>query len=459
MTTELSPVQIDILYQDGKAQVKAGDAVFDRYFKFHDIKEVLKALKLNNIVQKELDEEIKNLYKDGIIIDVEEGGDWDSAPKPKQKNQYAEAYKKAYNKAIFKRFRVPQREFIKLLNGKMYEAFIKPIPKPVYMRFGFSGGGKFSTEKMRMIHGSLPTIIEAHNDKLDHLIPMIIAFQMSIPELRKHFGKGNWKKVCSNSISRNKIIADYLNSMQPARHGTPTKEHITEALDLPSTLLKHKFTTNSLKFLMNNCKGKWAKYKELKEFDDLYSDTVRMMVRHENEDSLSKIDPTKWSIRRLNEEHERYTRLAYKATYSADQFAWADDVHIGPFWYMGYEVIPLFNAYDIGLEGNAMNHCVGSYADLSKRGDYLVFSVRKDGIRHSTIGMHLMLEYERRHKPLPPMVLTSNESISDLKVEIISKLIHCKVRHNQHYMKFNKPIPIGDQAANLPMFIEAMINN
>ena len=258
-------------------------------------------------------------------------------------------------------------------------------------------------------------------------------------------------------MSRNKALAEFITNPRIRVNNNWTfKEGVASANKVPTTLLSHQYPVEASLFIANNMKGKWAKQTELDPIEHLFTDTVRMMARHENEETLLRIDPSKWSLRRLQEEHDKYSKLAYKATYSSDQFKWIKDVPIGPFSYKGYEVIPLFNAYDIGLEGSAMNHCVGSYADLSKRGDYLVFSVRKDGLRHSTIGMRMELEYKKAYKKQP---LTKwDPDAKHGEFEVIDVLHSVNVKFNQQYKRYNKMLDMDDPANEIPGFIERMLN-
>lgn len=465
MTQTLSPIQFTVQHINGIPSLKVTNSIDDKetvissYGRFFGIKEVLKALGLSRFVQSKIDEAMDKYVKENPVKEIN-CVSLEELCVAKRPNAYAAAYAKAHNQAIHALFRIPQRQVVKLINGKMYEAFIKPIPKEVYLRFGFGAGGKPSTRKIRKIHANLQPVIEAHNDGLYNLIPLILAFDKTIPELRGAVGKGTWKRLCANTISRNKQLAEFIfNPRRGIRDNWTFKSGVAESLDIPTSLLKHGYSTQASMFLAANMKGKWAKQKELDPIEHLFTDTVRMMTRHENEVTLARIDPTKWSLRRLEEEHEKYTRMAYKATYTTDQFNWVKDVPIGPFSFEGYDVIPLFNAFDIGLEGNMMNHCVGSYAELSKAGDYLVFSVRKNGLRHSTIGMRMNLEYAQ--VPEYPPILSFNEmkNMKEQTFKVVPRLFKLSVTFNQQYMRYNKMLDPKDPANEIPNLIERTLND
>jgi hypothetical protein len=130
-----------------------------------------------------------------------------------------------------------------------------------------------------------------------------------------------------------------------------------------------------------------------------------------------------WSVKRLKTEHEAYIKRSFLEKYSDRPFDWADKLNIGQFSYKGFEVTPLLSELEIGVEGQSMQHCVGMYAISSAKQKYLVFSVKKDGERYSTIGIR-------------------TTAVDD-------KL---QVAFDQHYMKYNQQVQ--DEIANeIPSFI------
>ncbi|MBN9499707.1 MAG: PcfJ domain-containing protein [Alphaproteobacteria bacterium] len=54
-----------------------------------------------------------------------------------------------------------------------------------------------------------------------------------------------------------------------------------------------------------------------------------------------------------------------------------------------YEVVALTSASDLVIEGNAMQHCVGGYYDVCRRGDTQILSLRRDGHRAATVEIAL----------------------------------------------------------------------
>jgi hypothetical protein len=442
------------------------DAIATKYRRFHDIAEFLTFAGIKTAVFEHVTSKLRNVPPPSceINIDEEQSKDQQSSENIVNRN-YSKVYAKVRNEAIWKYTRVPQKQFMKLVNGKMYEAFVKTIPEPLRMKLCYGRNG-FSTLKVNKVLSTLPILEQAHVDKQTHLMPFLMSSRRTPQELKVILGKGLWKKLCANTYSRNRALAesssiDYWqhNDMQ---HGD-FKREIGFLNTVPTSLLKYtSYSHGTLDWLRVNCKGIWNKPADLKRQADIFRDTARMLSAETATQSESdlQVKMINWSCKRVQEEHDLATKRTFARRYSKDQYNWSNHVHIGPFSFEGYLVTPLFNSYDIAQEGQAMQHCVGSYAYQSQRGDYIVFSVTKDGERHSTIGMFMTLElanyYQR--EPIPSFFLEANQDISAMKVEVKTKAIVLKVEFQQQYKKFNRLLDPDDKAHAIPSFIERMIN-
>ena len=397
-----SQILVNIGFENDRPFVQIGDEKFFQYRKFRDIKELLKAIKRMDAIHSDVSKEIE-AARNGSV------------------KGYAAIYKKEYNKAVYELLRCSQSKFMKLVRGKMFEAFIKPIPEDIRMKFCFGATGRLHMVRVKRVTSSLSLIKQARDDKLEHLIPLIMVFQKSPAEIKKLVGSATWKRLCKNTVSRNKALMTYLENVTRHQEIEHRASLLSKILDIPTTLLNSSIDPEVALYLKNNFKGKWSKPGELRREIDMFSDTKRLSYNMFDKMYL-------WSPRRVAEEHEKLVRKAYASKYSATTFKWADQLPIGAFCYGGYEVTPLLSAADIGMEGAAMRHCVGGYADLSANGEYLVFSVKKDGMRYSTIGMHMGL----------------------------NKQMH--VSFNQQYKRYNERLLPEDIANEIPKFIEEMIN-
>jgi hypothetical protein len=55
----------------------------------------------------------------------------------------------------------------------------------------------------------------------------------------------------------------------------------------------------------------------------------------------------------------------------------------------GVEITPIDNSADLYREGTSMHHCIGTYAEMVRRGRYYVYSIRRDAERVATAGLVL----------------------------------------------------------------------
>ncbi len=458
-------IQVKIEYdQLGLPTVHVGDTKFTTYRRFHDIKTILRLTNLHHSVRRDMEpyvaanpQPVRDFYQtDGDIL-----CDGDETVESKKKQASYEAqYAKAYNAAVFKYTRTPQKKFVSLVNGKMYEAFLKSIPPEIYKGFCFNASRKPSERKINIVRGHISLITQMMRDNQMNLIPIMLLFGGSIGATRDLLGKGIWKQLCANTLSRNKLIANYVteNTRDHERQNQAFVRNLfNDVISIPSSLLKHSSCdTLTLLHIKHNYKGLWNKKADLRRISDLFVDTRRMYVRAYPNYVVDQM--AKWSPRRVAEEHENCTRNAFKATYSNSRFWWADQFPIGEFCYEGYTVKPLLTAMEIGIEGQSMGHCVGSYADLSARGEYVVFSVTKDNIRHSTIGMHMRTECVQRYKAqkLSPLILDQCAPI-EAKFEAYRHIEKLGLTFNQHYMRYNRQLESSDKATHIPSIIIDLI--
>jgi hypothetical protein len=399
-------IQLTVRQTDNGPIVDCGNGVYlKEYLQVRDIKQVVQLLGMKNKIDLYMQDNPAKSIKDRYSL---------------------------YNRAVFSITHVPQRSFVKLVQGKLFQAFVKPIPEKIKMRLCFGPGGVLSTRRIKAVHKTLPLLIQAVEDGQDNILPYILHFKKPPDELKKLFGKGLWKQVCALSFSRNKAIVSYI-SGHPFRdsYDIPKQEveRIRNAIALPTTLITHFVSKyhdgEEMIYAKLHCKGQWGAQKVLQDIFTIYRDTADMRKRYDNKDSKGMLE---WSVKRLKAEHEAYIKRSFLERYSDKPFEWSENLLIGQFSYKDFEVTPLLSEMAIGVEGQAMQHCVGMYAGKAAKGEYLVFSVKKDGERFSTIGLRMLLggRAETFYKP--------------------------HVAFDQHYMRFNQPVE--DKVANeIPPFI------
>lgn len=438
-----------------------------KYRRFHDMNEFLAFAGIKQQVYEHVTHKLRGVPSPVEVIEFNREPTVEETEAVKQrKDNYNAKYAKLKNEAIFKYTRVPQKEFLKLINGKMFEAFVKPIPELIKLKLCF-GRNKLSMDKVNKVIKALPLLSQAYADKQTNILPFILHTNKSPKELKEMLGKGLWKRVCSNTFSRNKAIieASSVNHWMHLGEFSPAfKKELTHLVTVPTSLLKYGgYSSNTINWLKTNCKGIWNRPADIKRQADFFIDTARMIAQEtEGDQTEIQVKMLNWSVKRVNDEHEAATKRIFNKRFSKDRYHWADLVPIGPFMYEGYLVTPLFDSYSIAEEGEAMQHCVGSYAYQSQRGDYLVLSVTKDGERHSTIGMFLTLEthdyYAYPAMDRPTFMVAGTMIHKDTKVERKTKVISLKAEFQQQYKRFNRLLDPDDKAHEIPAFISRMIN-
>ena len=309
-----------------------------------------------------------------------------------------------YSKKIYKKDKIPAKEFIKtygvspavvarVANAAYYKAAIKPYT--AYRSLWYTGK-KINNNLYSLVVRNWDIIQQAEKDGLKHITPFIAYWEKSPTELRALFGKGVWKKLSSNSYTRNILLAQkMLFSWQGGKI-------LTFDLEVPSTLLRssvnpdiaHYVFKNSEKSMRDVLKA-FKKTTEERKLLDIVRDCKRMKVQLGQPFSLN------WSPRRMEEEHNNSSRelqrrreeerAAYDQTYR-EKLEKAKSKNLADFykvnkWQEDSISARLLTTYDeIVAEGNTMHHCVGSYALDVMDDEYLVVHVESEEYK-STVGM------------------------------------------------------------------------
>lgn len=321
--------------------------------------------------------------------------------------------------------------FLKVWRGCMYDKWIRPY-KELLDIIAYRKRGH-NPEIVRAFYRQLKLYPhqssycqQALADGQRNLVPLIYSSMLSPQEIRELVGKGAWKKLCRNSMTRNKIIAQY------------ERGHWKTIIDLNNSFLSgvkdYSRGINPLVYAVANRIGK--EQRVLTKKDDLkviylkVCDTELMAAR------LGETMNPNWSWKRLQEEHDRMakaiTAMRYPKTFinSLQEFR-----RNGLSSFTGnlrkedgvikYEAVLLDTPYDIAMEGKEMKHCVASYIPEVSRGKYLVYSIRKNGERYSTLGIVLSTGW-----PVSKLV---NPDGTTVKMNGVWKF-------DQHYIKYDKPV-------------------
>lgn len=267
--------------------------------------------------------------------------------------------------------------FKKCFNAIMNDLWVKPIEKHA-KRYAFNSTGKINPVALSMIWENLDKIQQCEKDGIENIIPFVCFKSKTPEELKKEYGKSLWKTICKQSMTRNKHIAR-----------VPRNVDVNSAVKLPSYFLKmggnagifwNESTVWAFNHGLYNKKAKYA-LADLRKWMNTYDDTKRMAVQ------LGKKFNHNWTPDKLNEKHEEFVHAIMLKRYSPKPHEHLVNFKHKVVEHHGFVAELLQSPLAIREEGEAMHHCVGGYAEMVAEDKYLVYSIKKDGQRSSTLGI------------------------------------------------------------------------
>jgi hypothetical protein len=250
---------------------------------------------------------------------------------------------------------------------------------------------------------------QTEEDDLKVIQPLVFALNLSPQELKAGFGKGLWKRLCAESYTRNRYIGRLLSSGIGRRiAGTkqPRLERASEAvqimLSMPSKYLKRGLKAPLKIDKVGEMYCRLERAGEVQRLNstladrdvvvnpagpcplDIIIDTRRMCF------SLGEEFNYSWSMKKVREKHEEYSRRKDQERFSPKPFSWVEDpwvvksqeiLHEG----VEHRLTLLDNAYALKGEGREMKHCVGSYASGCADLTYIIYAVERNGEKYSTL--------------------------------------------------------------------------
>lgn len=325
----------------------------------------------------------------------------------RQKLSQGMCYKAAENKAWTDIIGCGPSKFIKALNALMYKKYVAPINQKHIRTFALTPFKKGTDSINRRVINILNKDKEtkalldlALEDNTYNIAPFILLKGMSTSQLKRYYGKGLWKHLCANSLSRNKLIADYATMQQDAIGSSMTCEKEKDTIkllnSLPSALLplakRSRYSSLPyIKWAGDNMKGHWGQKHTISYIINIVRDTQRMAGQLDMPFSLT------WGKKRMEETHHHYSSLLTQRTYGKEKFP-----YVGTFpdivcseEHGGWEAVLLSSPYELYMEGTKQRHCVASYASACMDNKYAVYSIRQHGKQlneskiHSTVGIDI----------------------------------------------------------------------
>lgn len=180
----------------------------------------------------------------------------------------------------------------------------------------------------------------------------------TIKKLRDYYGPAKWRKICKNSLHRNKLLGRY--------------SFESKFMHVPSTVLKQRMcnqvmSVRSVEITLNILKESHITLNHFLRVEEWLNDTARMMGRPVEQLKYIKT----WQ--RLEEIHNREVEKQNEknnAPLSDEPITKGVPVALE-----GYEFTPLISARQIADHGSEMHHCVKIYMGSVVEGVYYVYKI------------------------------------------------------------------------------------
>lgn len=290
---------------------------------------------------------------------------------------------KEQNKQLTELLGLTPTYYSKLLRGAMFNLWIKPHEEDIrkLCMSHYRNNHRFIPSLVKKYYNNIDLINQYKNDNQYNLLPIAFYFNKNPYELKKEFGKSIWKSLHKNSFTRNLLISKSF--FHNTIYEDSALEHIVKLS--PSLLCKRYVQYDkSSSFLQNFLKRERAlttKKYNVEHISIMAQDTYSMSLK------LNKNFNVDWSLDKLQEKHEEYTKEIQKNRYPDTFIKSLKDITPKEFINSEYIAILLTTPYKINLQGKQQHHCVGSYIQRVQEGDYLVYDIQKNGVTVSTLGL------------------------------------------------------------------------
>lgn len=316
------------------------------------------------------------------------------------------------NKQATKKLGISPSKFARMVKGAQYRVYIKDdheLISKLCMRRE-KNKWDFDGFLVQAFHKKKNLIKEYVNDGNINILPIGFNYRKNTKELKAEFPKKAWKELNKNSFSRNKLLAEhlsvykkfYLNKVSSCILKKSEVVHFlrneSSALWLDNYLRKNKILTK-------------IKTQDMIHLAGIASDTASMAER------LGKKFKIDWTLDQLNKKHDEFTKLISINRYPDVFIDSLKNVKVKEFSDGNYTGILLDTPFKINSQGIDQHHCVGSYVDQVKSGNYLVYDIKENGKTVSTLGVIINKNTD----------LYSNRPLDSTALKNIS------YRYSQHY--------------------------
>lgn len=285
------------------------------------------------------------------------------------------------SKEFYKKHAVTPSQFCKVFNAAVFKSAIAPYMEfaSLYFQRKSNIPGKFAS-----VVKNHDLLVQAVKDGQKNILPLLNKYGKTPQELKKEMGKGLWKRLCANTLHRNKLI---ILSPRP----------VCEAINLDSGALEFENGAEAAHWVRNTCKIPYSKKdsRDWKDSQTLFTDTKFMALQNDQ-----PFNP-EWSKLKMQEKHNEYMGIVHRAQEARrkeqdeayrlkmEKIEKIDLSKVYPqteFELNGAKAKILTTYEQIKQEGVVQNHCVGIYAESATVGQYAVVHISGDD-EETTLGL------------------------------------------------------------------------
>lgn len=204
-----------------------------------------------------------------------------------------------------------------------------------------------------LVRHAASMIRQCQQDGIEHVAPICLALRGTPAEARKRAGKAVWRTVHHSSLDLNTSRADIL---------LRTRLQLADVIHFPKgalrdvrkAVLRYGHKPIAVAGLISTNRN------EFRQAAMLAGDTLQMGGELNS----------KWSMRRLREEHDRNAQEVAVKTSNPTPWdhSWSSEID-------GYTFTLLKSATEFVEEGLVQRHCIASYVGVARMGRYVVMRV------------------------------------------------------------------------------------
>jgi hypothetical protein len=264
----------------------------------------------------------------------------------------------------------------------------KPPAEPAFLRMVSKSNKRPFLKRMAMIPNLVAEVIA---DGLEQLLPFVIWHMESPHQLRRRYGRSNWRKIHAGSGMTNYRRIQVLQKR-------PDDMRVFNVAPGLLPLIVRQVHEDEVWFVCLNNSDRHGIKPAVQSYSNYWLMLLRDIRRAESELGVERLDLCSMrSLVQWDRYHDSLVELVKEQRHSPVPFP-----HFVPFLFesdgMHFEL--LGSAFDIAHEGKEQNHCVAIYAGQARRQECYIF--RQTGAQRATLMIDpagfILQHYRKRNR-------------------------------------------------------------